>query len=116
ARDYAIGRVYLPDEDRQRFGYDDTDLAACRFTPAFAALLRFEVDRTRDLLYRGLPLVSRMPGVLQVDIDLFIQGGLAILRKIEALDYDVWRERPRVSKWEKGTLLAGAVWRRLFGR
>ena len=50
-RDFAIGRIYLPREDRARFGYSDNDLAACRFTPAFAELMRFEVERTRDYLF-----------------------------------------------------------------
>ena len=43
ARDYDIGRVYLPAEDRQRFGYSDPDLDARRFTQAFRELLQFEV-------------------------------------------------------------------------
>ena len=59
ARDFDIGRVYLPEEDRRRFGYGDADLESRRFTPAFAELMRFEVDRTRDLFYRGLPLAGR---------------------------------------------------------
>jgi squalene synthase HpnC len=113
ARDYDIGRVYLPEEDRARFGYGDDDLAARRFTPAFAELLRFEVDRTRDLFYRGFPLVERVPPAARADVELFIRGGLAILRKIEAQGYDVWRRRPVLAKWEKGALLAGALWRRL---
>lgn len=113
ARDYAIGRVYLPEEDRIRFGYGDNDLTARRFTPAFAALLRFEVDRARDLFYRGFPLVELVPTEAQPEIELFIQGGLAILRKIEAQGYDVWQRRPKLAKWEKGALLAGALWRRL---
>ena len=50
ARDLAIGRIYLPREDRARFGYPESDLRALRFTPAFAELLRFEVARARDLL------------------------------------------------------------------
>jgi squalene synthase HpnC len=115
ARDYDIGRVYLPQEDRERFGYPDTDLAARRFTPAFAELLHFEVDRTRDLFYRGFPLIERMPAELQADIELFIHGGLAILRKIERAGYNVWERRPVLAKWEKGALLAGAIWRRLRG-
>src|SRR5438128_3089523 len=45
ARDLDIGRVYLPAEDRRRFGYTDADLRARRFNPAFASLMRFEVDR-----------------------------------------------------------------------
>jgi squalene synthase HpnC len=113
ARDLAIGRVYLPEEDRRRFGYGDQDLAAGRFTPAFAELLRFEVDRARDLFYRGYPLVESMPAAVQADIELFIQGGLAILRKIEEIGYNVWERRPTLSKWEKGRLVAGALVRRL---
>ena len=116
ARDLDIGRVYLPEEDRQQFGYSDDELEARRFTPAFAELLRFEVDRTRDLFYRGFPLVPMMPASLRGDIDLFIRGGLAILRKIERQNYDVWARRPVLAKWEKGWLLAGAVWRKFWSR
>jgi squalene synthase HpnC len=116
ARDFDIGRVYLPREDRERFGYGDDDLATRRFTPAFADLLRFEVDRTRDLFYRGMPLVEQMPAPMQADIELFIRGGLAILRRIEQQRYNVWTRRPALAKWEKGLLLAGVLWRQLRPR
>lgn len=113
ARDLDRGRVYLPEEDRGRFGYGDEDLLARRFTPTFAELMRFQVDRTRDLFYRGFPLVDLVPAVLRSDVELFIQGGLAILRKIEAAGYDVLSRRPVLSKWDKGCLVAGAIWRRV---
>lgn len=113
ARDFDIGRVYLPDEDRRRFDYTDADLGERRFTPAFAELMRFEVDRTRDLFYRGMPLVERVAPEFRADIELFIQGGLAVLRKIEKRRYDVWRRRPALAKWEKAKLLGGAVWSRV---
>lgn len=113
ARDFAIGRVYLPAEDRQRFGYPDDDLQARRFTPAFARLMRFEVERARAWLLRGQPLVELIPPAYRADIDLFIGGGLAILRKIEAIGYNVWAERPALDKWAKAALLGGALWRRV---
>ncbi len=113
SRDFVIGRVYLPGEDRKRFGYSENDLAAQRFTPAFAELMRFEVDRTRELFHRGLPLAERIPEAMRADIELFVQGGLAILRKIEQQGYNVWARRPALTKREKGMLLAGALWRRL---
>jgi squalene synthase HpnC len=116
ARDFDLGRVYLPEEDRHQFGYGEEDLAARRFTPAFAQLLRFEVDRTRDLFYRGFPLVEEMPESIRADVELFIHGGLAVLRKIERIDYNVWDRRPVLAKWEKGVLLASALWRRLRTR
>jgi squalene synthase HpnC len=113
ARDFEQGRVYLPQEDRDRFGYSEDDLQHRRFTLTFRELLRFEVDRTRDLLYRGFPLVDVLPPTLQGDIELFIRGGLAILEEIERAGYDVWKRRPVVSRWRKATLLLGAVWHRL---
>ena len=116
ARDFAIGRVYLPAEDRRRFGYEDEDLEARRFTPGFADLLRFEAERTRELFRLGQPLVELMPGILRVDIDLFIRGGLAILEKIEEAGYDVWARRPVLSKWNKASLLIGSLWRGVRGR
>lgn len=116
ARDFDIDRVYLPQEDRRRFGYADADLEQRRFTPAFIELMRFEVERTCDLFYRGMPLVERMSPDVRVDIELFIQGGLAILRKIERVGYNVWQTRPVLSKWDRARLLAGAVTRRWLRR
>jgi squalene synthase HpnC len=112
ARDFAIGRVYLPEEDRARFGYSEADLQACRSTEAFAALMRFEVERARDLFYRGLPLLDRVGPDVRPDIELFVRGGLAVLRKIERIRYNVWQRRPALAKWEKAALLARALWGR----
>src|SRR5262245_43001980 len=113
ARDLTIGRVYLPAEDRARFGYSDEDLESRRSTPAFRELMRFEVDRARGFFERGEKLLPLLPREARVDVDLFIRGGLAILRAVERIDYDVWARRPEVSKWEKGTLLLGAMARKL---
>jgi len=112
ARDFDMGRVYLPEGDLRQFGYSHVDLESRRFTPAFAELMRFEVERTRDLFYRGLPLVERMTPDVRLDIELFIQGGLAILRKIEGVRYNVWQTRPVLSKVDKVRLLVGALARR----
>jgi squalene synthase HpnC len=112
-RDLDIGRVYLPEEDRHRFGYSDADLEARRFTPQFAELLRFEVERARELFHQGMPLVARMPAEVQPDIELFVRGGLGILRKIETQGYNVWDARPSLAAWEKLTLLGGVVLNKL---
>jgi squalene synthase HpnC len=113
ARDLDIGRVYLPEEDRKRFGYADEDLRARRYTPAFAELMRFEVERARELFHQGTPLVDQLPAEVRPDVALFVQGGLAILRKIERQRYNVWAARPVLAKWEKAALFAGALLRRL---
>jgi squalene synthase HpnC len=111
ARDYAIGRVYLPEEDRIRFGYTESDLASGRHNRAFVDLMRFEVERARDLFFRGLPLIDQVPRDVRIDVDLFARGGLAVLGKIERVGYNVWRRRPKLAKWEKFALVLGSLWR-----
>ena len=109
ARDSLIGRTYLPQADRQRFGYTVEQQTTQRSTPEFKALLQLEVDRARDFLQAGLPLVSAVPPWLQVEIDLFVQGGLQILREIETIHFEVWEARPTVSKWAMARLFAGCL-------
>ncbi len=109
ARDLAIGRIYLPREDRERFGVDEPSLRGLRFTTEFAELMRFEVHRARHLFNKGRLLVPRMPRELAVDVDLFSRGGTAILDRIEARGFDVLTARPSLSKWTKARLLARAA-------
>lgn len=119
ARDFDIGRIYLPAEDRDRFEYTRDDLRNRIENDQFISLMQFEVDRAREWLRRGLPLVTRLPGRLQVDIDLFARGGLCILDRIAQQGYRVLLRRPVVTKWDGLRLLAGAVGRwslRGFGR
>lgn len=116
SRDYAIGRIYLPREDYERFGYTRADFDQRAESPAFLDLMRFEVDRAREWLLAGLPLVTRLPGRLQVDIDLFARGGLKILDRIERIGYRVWTERPVVTKLDAVRLLTQALARRALRR
>lgn len=111
SRDYEIGRVYLPREDRQRFGYSDEMLKNRETNEPFLQLMRFEVARARQLLESGLPLVDSMRGRMQVIIELFIRGGLQILTEIERIDYRVWETRPVVTKRQFGRLFAATVLR-----
>lgn len=116
ARDLSIGRIYLPREDRSRFGYTDDDLRSRTTNQPFLDLMRFEVDRAAALLQAGLPLADVVPGRLRFDIELFAQGGLAILREIERIGYRVWDQRPVLGKLSFARLLGRCLWRRLIPR
>jgi phytoene/squalene synthetase len=113
ARDLTLGRVYLPEEDLKRFGYSRSDLNERRFTPEFVELMRFQVDRARRYFHLGSHLPGLLPPAVRSDVELFIRGGLAILRKIEQIGYNVLATRPVLTHWEKAALLAGAVARRI---
>ena len=116
ARDADIHRVYLPREDREQFDYLDQHLADRVTNDAFLGLMRFQVDRAREWLTAGLPLVNQLPGRMQVDIDLFARGGLRILDRIEGVDYRVWDIRPVVTKWDAGRLFLSCALRALGRR
>lgn len=98
ARDADMGRTYLPREDRVRFGYSAMDLQQRRTNDAFLELMQFEVNRAREFLVAGRPLVHEMPGRMRIDVDLFLRGGLKILERIESIDCRVWEKRPVVRK------------------
>ncbi len=109
ARDHVIGRVYLPYEDRQRFGLDDQKLRDKQFGTEYRDLLRFEVERARDFLIEGRELLTHLKGRFRLTIDLFNRGGLAILDAIERADFDTLSRRPTVSKVKKVGLMFEAI-------
>jgi len=98
-------RVYLPREDLDRFGVTEEQLGAGEFTPAYRELLRFEVDRTRELFRRGLPLIDMVAGHLRRDVALFTAGGWTVLDLIEAQGYDTLTSRPALTKQQKMGLM-----------
>lgn len=110
-RDWQMGRLYLPAEDRERFGYTRDALESRSTNAEFLELMRFEVDRARALLLAGRPLTGVLPNRLQIDIDLFLRGGLRILERIERIGYRVWERRPVVTKTDACVLLIRACGR-----
>ena len=114
AEDFGKGRVYLPQEDLQRFGVTEAMIAARQATPEFCELMRFEVERAREWFRQGLPLVGLVRHELARDLDLFSRGGMEILNTIEAQGYDVLSRRPTLSKPRKLALVARAAWSRLL--
>lgn len=109
-RDHQAGRVYLPREDRQRFGYDDDSLAGRVTNDAFLDLMRFEVDRARQLFGDGRSLPGMLPGLrVPVMIDLFARGGRRILDRIEEIGFRVWDQRPVVRSRDVSLMVVAAV-------
>ena len=97
AIDLPKGRIYLPLEDLERHGVSEAELASGPATPAWRALMRFEVERARALMLSGSPLVHRLPGRIGWELRLMVQGGLRILEAIEKVEYDVFRRRPALA-------------------
>src|SRR2546423_7186281 len=74
-RDPALGRVYLPAEDRRRFGVTELD----RPSETLRQLLEFEAGRARGLLSAGEPLRRRLGGRTGRALAGLARGGVAAL-------------------------------------
>ena len=114
--DWEKGRVYMPLDVLERHGCSVEDIAARRATPGFIAAMRESVERARQLFLEGLPLTSTVDRRLALDIELFSRGGMRVLDKIAAQNYDVLARRPAISKTERVWLLLGTLARMALAR
>jgi 15-cis-phytoene synthase len=105
AEDLDRGRVYLPQEDIERFGAGPA-LEARRVTGGWRALMAFEIERARALYAsadQGIALLapSSVPSI-RAARTLYAR----ILDRIEAAGYDVFSSRVRVPTREKVAVVA----------
>lgn len=110
--DWRKQRIYLPLEDLARFGVTESMLANQDCGPAWQTLMAFEVQRARALMLQGADLALHLRGRIGWELRLVVQGGLAILEKIEAVQYDVFRRRPVLGKADYLRLVWRALWMR----
>ena len=92
------GRVYIPLDAMARFGVTEAHLAQSDCDAAFRALMKHLVDDARALMHAGMPLARTLPGRTGWELRLVVQGGLRILQRIEQVDYDVFRHRPKLGR------------------
>jgi squalene synthase HpnC len=95
--DWKKGRVYLPLEDLERFGVIEQQIERGECDERWRALMAFEVRRARQLLLDGAPLAAALGGRIGLELRLVVQGGLRILERIDAIDGDVFSQRPVLS-------------------
>ena len=93
-RDLALGRIYLPAEDRARFGVVKLDGPS----PQLEQLLSYEAVRARELLGSGEELGRRLGGRVGRAVAVFARGGLAAIEALERADWDIFNARPRPSR------------------
>ncbi len=98
AIDWEKTRIYLPLEDLERFGINENDIAQACSDQRWQQLMQFEVTRARELMLSGAPLARRLPGRIGLELRMVVQGGLRILERIEAVQGDVFRQRPKLAK------------------
>ncbi len=93
-------RIYLPQDEMDAGRVTEAQLAARKFSGSYRQLLMNQVNRTQAIFNRGYELPSHLDHGLRLEIKMTWLGGVEILRKIEALDYNTLQTRPKISKWD----------------
>jgi len=112
--DFEMGRVYLPDDDIQRFGCAPEDLKG-PVTAGLRDLLAFEAERAWRLYEEGAPLVDQVDADSRTTLAALIRTYSTLLARIEEREFDVFSSRISLSSTEKIQYLLtarmGAWWR-----
>lgn len=106
--DAAMGRVYLPREDLQRFQFTAGDLLARTCDDRFRRLMKFEVDRARDYYALAAQLREYLHPPGRPIFSAMLKTYRGLLDEIERRDYDVFARRISLSRWRKLRIALGA--------
>lgn len=104
--DAARGRVYLPREDLERFGYSVEELELGKRDERFRALMRFQVERARSYYESAAPLADLLGPAGRAVFLVMVRTYRGLLEVIEQRDYDVFSNRVRLSRMHKLWLAA----------
>jgi 15-cis-phytoene synthase len=107
--DASRGRVYLPGEDLNRFGYDEQMLHQGVCNDSFRALMRFEAERAQRYYAESAGLLQMLPPPGRAVFQVMFRTYHGLLEAIVERNYDVFSERVRLSRWRKLRLVLQAI-------
>jgi 15-cis-phytoene synthase len=99
--DARRGRIYLPLEDLERFNYTEKDLFKGVVDDRWRALMRFEIQRARKFYIEAEKGISQLSPDARFPVWSALLLYSQILDAIERNQYDVFRKRAFVPKWQK---------------
>lgn len=93
AEDADRGRIYLPQEEVEWFGYSDAELLERRVTPEFRKLIAYQVHRARDFYASGRRLFPYLPVRARACVGVMAGIYSSILDEIERRPSVIYRRR-----------------------
>lgn len=113
AEDLDRGRIYLPEEDLERFGVTPAGLRAAAArgtaTPAIRELIRYEVTRAQEHYRAAAPGVTLLTPASQACIRTAYRLYGGILDEVAAADYDVFVRRATVPNRRRAAVTAHSL-------
>ena len=107
--DAEHNRIYLPEDDLERFGVTPDDLRQGRKTEAFARMMDFEAARARRYYDESRPLLDLVHRKSRSSLWALITIYSRLLDRIRKSNYDVLSHRIRLSTFEKSVIVLRAM-------
>jgi phytoene synthase len=107
--DWELDRIYLPAEDRARFGVAEADLARSRATPELRRLLAVHARRARDLFEAAEEAVGAAPASVRTGVRIACLAYERVLDRAERIDFDVLGRRAGLRAWMLPGVVVGAL-------
>ncbi len=107
--DLGKNRIYIPLALLRKHGVSEADVMERKDSKEFRDAMKDAVHVAHTLFEDGRPLIPTLNRRLALDIDLFVRGGVQVLKKVEAIDYGVLLTRPKIGKLERMWLLLRAL-------
>jgi len=94
--DALMGRIYLPAEDLERFGYAENRVFEQVVDENFVALMQFQIARVRELYAEAEPGIAMLSAESRYTVRLALSLYRRILSAIERNGYNVFSRRAYV--------------------
>jgi phytoene synthase len=107
--DWERGRIYIPQEDMERFHYSEDDLAAHRINRNLINLLEFEFQRTETYYEQARAGVGLLASG-QLGVMSSLEFYHAILPGIRHNGYNIFTRRAETTRQQKIGLIVQAWW------
>ena len=101
------GRIYIPQDEMQRFAISEEDIRQRRNSLQLRQLLQHQVQRASKLLRAGSPLGKVLKGRFGLELRAVILGGARVLEKLYLQD-DIF-SRPRLDFADRWRIALGAI-------
>jgi 15-cis-phytoene synthase len=114
--DAAAGRIYIPLDEMQEFGYTEEELIKGVVNEQFRRLIQFQIVRAREYYERAAPGIEKLNNDGRLAIAIASRTYSQILKVIERNNYDVFSQRAYVPTLEKFRLISQVWAGRFLGR
>ena len=108
SEDLKMKRVYVPTDNMAKHKYSIDELKSKSENDNFREMIKDLCQMTAELFKQGIRLPELTKGRLKFELRATINGGRLILKKISEMDYRVLSKRPKLTTFDKFSIILKA--------